>query len=63
MTTTFAAYIPVYVPQTHLLRAHKEYQPSNTPYQPPTHQDILAFGIIALISLSGFLFLAITDRN
>ena len=63
--TTFAAYIPVctscFVKHQHSTSTASQQQ--QTPAPKLQQQDLTNAGIIALICLAGFLFLALTDRR
>jgi hypothetical protein len=66
MPATLAAYVPVC---TSCFTAHHT-SSSATPYQQPQtpapkqqQQDLMTGGIIILICLAGFLFLALIDRR
>lgn len=63
MPATFAAYVPFspYVPPTK--RNTTATQQPQTPAPQPQTQGLTEGGIIILICLSGFLFLALTDRR
>lgn len=62
MPATFAAYVPFipYIPPTH--RTTKATQ-QQTPAPKVQTQGLTEGGIIILICLAGFLFLALTDRR
>ena len=60
MPATFAAYVPFppYIPPTKTAT-----QQPQTPAPKPQTQGLTEAGIIILICLAGFLFLALTDRR
>jgi hypothetical protein len=60
MLLTFAAYVPVC---TSCFTGHGSSIGTPTPAPKLTQQDITAAGIVALICLAGFAFLALTDRR
>jgi hypothetical protein len=62
MPATFAAYVPV---NQSVFTAGSHGSSVGTPCPAPklTQQDITAAGIVALIALAGFAFLALTDRR
>lgn len=64
MPATFAAYI--FIPNQSVFTAGKPSSSVAAPSGPRpqlTQQDISTAGIIALIALAGFAFLALTDRR
>ena len=60
MPATFAAYVPVC---TSCFTGHGSSVGTPSPRPQLTQQDVTAAGIIALIALAGFAFLALTDRR
>ncbi len=64
MPATFAAYVPVNQ-SVFTAGGHGSSigTPTPTPAPKLTQQDITAAGIVALICLAGFAFLALTDRR
>jgi hypothetical protein len=64
MPSTFAAFIPVnqsvFTAGSH---GSSVGTPTPTPATKLTQQDVTAAGIVALICLAGFAFLALTDRR
>jgi hypothetical protein len=62
MPATFAAYIPVNQ-SVFTAGSHGSSVGTPTPAPKLTQQDVTAEGIVALICLAGFAFLALTDRR